>query len=117
MPIRRPAGNTLRLPGESVSSQLSSEIADLRAERERLKTVKKETAKVLRKKEKQKKRLQEKARLLSNNDLMEVFLLRRDLQRAADAENVEGEAEAANAAPEAEAENVEAETEHAIAED
>ena len=82
-------------------NSLNESIAEMRASQKALKDSKKRLATHLKNAQKRKRRLKVKARLLSNEDLLEVLLLReeKDKQDSLPGGDASGDSDAAEAAP------------------
>ena len=70
------------LPHRCKQSPVKQSIVELKAERDKLKEMRRKHTLALESAQRQEQRLKKKARQMSNNDLMDIFLLRRDEMKA-----------------------------------
>ena len=72
------SSSVFELPDSLTKSPVKQNIVQLKEQRETLKEMRRKHTQALKSAQRQEQRLKKKARLMTNNDLMDVFLLRRD---------------------------------------
>ena len=70
------------LPDSLTKSPVKQNIVQLKEQRETLKEMRRKHTQALKSAQRQEQRLTKKARQMSNNDLMDIFMLRRDEMKA-----------------------------------